>query len=728
MSYELRNYQKEAVSTALNRFENYRSPFILSLSVAAGKSLIIADICHKLDEPVLILQPSRELILQNYEKLKSYGVDDISMYSASVNSKEIAKYTYATIQSVYKKPELFKHFKYVLIDECFVAGTLVDGKPIEDYKVGDTVSSYNHTTGNIENKLVTRVIKKPSPNKLYCIKSQDRTIIVTPNHEIYTNNGYVRADKLNIGDVIYEKKIRLQQPEMRPVQKEDTGCYKIPQDNVFKDSEKIWYKWGKSILCGWRMWDEVYKRLCKVSISSQQNKRGYSQATGNKKGERHKAYLGYKPRAAWWKWENICTTIKTARSSRKRMDHGATCKDGTKKPLPNVLQDGYREPVLQTSNRSRWALSYFKRSDQKRQEEGEYVAESRVESIEIYEQGSYGKLGLSDGGDYVYCISVEDNRNFFANDLLVHNCDLLNMEQKSSMYHKFFKGLGDIKVCGLTATPYRAKRYATIDKIGNMSYATEFKLLNRFWPMYFKEIAYSKDIGELQEEGYVSRAEYYTQEDDDWDLLKVNSTGADFTEESLEHFADRKVRQMMEILPTLIKHKKVLFFCSSIRQATMVSNALSSAKITCPLITANTPKKERAQIVEDYKSGKIRFLANVSTLLAGFDVPDIDAIVMMRPTLSIRVLYQSLGRGLRLDPNDPNKVLSVYDLAGVTLRFGRVETLKIGYEDPEAALYGRFSPNILLSEVGRLDNVVLSSFRIKNEKMKNRLRGIAKRI
>lgn len=424
MSYTLRDYQKEAVSTALNRFENYRSPFILSLSVAAGKSLIIADICHKLDEPVLILQPSRELILQNYEKLKSYGVDDISMYSASVNSKEIAKYTYATIQSVYKKPELFKHFKYVLCDEC----------------------------------------------------------------------------------------------------------------------------------------------------------------------------------------------------------------------------------------------------------------------------------------------------------------DLLNMEQKSSMYHKFFKGLGDIKVCGLTATPYRAKRYATIDKIGNMSYVTEFKLLNRFWPMFFKEIAYSKDIGELQEEGYVSRAEYFTLEDDDWDLLKINSTGADFTEESLEHFADRKVRQMMEILPTLINHKKVLFFCSSIRQATMVSNALSSAKITCPLITANTPKKERAQIVEDYKSGKIRFLANVSTLLAGFDVPDIDAIVMMRPTLSIRVLYQSLGRGLRLDPNDPNKVLSVYDLAGVTLRFGRVETLKIGYEDPEAVMHGRFSPNILLSEVGRLDNVVLSSFRIKNEKMKNRLRGIAKRI
>jgi DNA repair protein RadD len=67
---------------------------------------------------VLILQPSKEILEQNYNKLKSYGIDDISIYSASLKSKEIAKYTYATIGSIYKKPELFSSFEYVIIDEC----------------------------------------------------------------------------------------------------------------------------------------------------------------------------------------------------------------------------------------------------------------------------------------------------------------------------------------------------------------------------------------------------------------------------------------------------------------------------------------------------------------------------------------------------------------------------------------------------------------------------------
>jgi DNA repair protein RadD len=125
--YELRDYQNRAVEKALNNFEKYANPFVLVLPTGSGKSLVISDICHKLNEPVLILQPTKEILAQNYEKLLSYGITDIGIYSASFNSKEINKFTYATIGSIYKKPELFKHFKYVLIDECH----LVNPKNLE---------------------------------------------------------------------------------------------------------------------------------------------------------------------------------------------------------------------------------------------------------------------------------------------------------------------------------------------------------------------------------------------------------------------------------------------------------------------------------------------------------------------------------------------------------------------------------------------------------------------
>ena len=118
--FTLRPYQSEAVAIALAHLWHTSAATngLMVLPTASGKSLVIADICHKLDAPVLILQPSKELLEQNYAKLQSYGITDIGIYSASKRTKEIAKFTYATIGSIIRKPELFDHFKYVIIDEA----------------------------------------------------------------------------------------------------------------------------------------------------------------------------------------------------------------------------------------------------------------------------------------------------------------------------------------------------------------------------------------------------------------------------------------------------------------------------------------------------------------------------------------------------------------------------------------------------------------------------------
>ena len=76
-------------------------------------------IADNLRKEVLILQPSKEILEQNMEKLKLYvPEDEIGVYSASAKRKDINKYTFATIQSIYKKPELFNHIGLVLVDEC----------------------------------------------------------------------------------------------------------------------------------------------------------------------------------------------------------------------------------------------------------------------------------------------------------------------------------------------------------------------------------------------------------------------------------------------------------------------------------------------------------------------------------------------------------------------------------------------------------------------------------
>ena len=91
---------------------------LLILPTGAGKSLVIADIAHRLNGPLLILQPQKEILEQNFEKLQSYGCWDCSIYSASVGVKDINRITFATIGSVMNHMDDFAHFENVIIDEC----------------------------------------------------------------------------------------------------------------------------------------------------------------------------------------------------------------------------------------------------------------------------------------------------------------------------------------------------------------------------------------------------------------------------------------------------------------------------------------------------------------------------------------------------------------------------------------------------------------------------------
>jgi DNA repair protein RadD len=96
----------------------------------AGKSLIIADIARQLDGKVMVLQPSKELLEQNYTKLSSYDIE-ASIYSASLKSKEVGQITFATIGSVANHMDLFDEFAAVIIDEAH--GTNAAGGQYKDF-------------------------------------------------------------------------------------------------------------------------------------------------------------------------------------------------------------------------------------------------------------------------------------------------------------------------------------------------------------------------------------------------------------------------------------------------------------------------------------------------------------------------------------------------------------------------------------------------------------------
>lgn len=92
-------------------------------------------------------------------------------------------------------------------------------------------------------------------------------------------------------------------------------------------------------------------------------------------------------------------------------------------------------------------------------------------------------------------------------------------------------------------------------------------------------------------------------------------------------------------------------------------------------MTGETPKKERERILEDFKSGKIKVIVNVGVLTTGFDFPELETVVLARPTKSLALYYQMVGRAIRPHPNKPEAW--IVDLCQNYRRFGRVEDMKI---------------------------------------------------
>lgn len=118
--YTPRPYQTAAIDAGVKHLLTGSGNGIIVCPTGGGKSLILAGIAHKLQQPTLIFQPTTEVLYQNLEKMSSYGYMP-TIFSASAGHKQVSEITFATIGSAVNKPDLFKKFKYVLIDECHLA-------------------------------------------------------------------------------------------------------------------------------------------------------------------------------------------------------------------------------------------------------------------------------------------------------------------------------------------------------------------------------------------------------------------------------------------------------------------------------------------------------------------------------------------------------------------------------------------------------------------------------
>lgn len=228
------------------------------------------------------------------------------------------------------------------------------------------------------------------------------------------------------------------------------------------------------------------------------------------------------------------------------------------------------------------------------------------------------------------------------------------------------KGNPNIRVLGMSATPFRlgSGYIFEMDEHGS--------LMDETVNPYFKKRLYTVGGEYLVSLGYLTKpiAGQIHAERYDTENIKVKSNGQ-FDQSSIDEAFVGHGKKTAGIVADVVNQanirqdKGVMFFASTVDHAKEVMASLPS--YNSALITGDTPKKERKQIINDFKNQKIRFLVNVSVLTTGFDAPHVSLVAILRATESASLLIQIIGRSLRLfDGKDDALIL---DYAGNIDRF-----------------------------------------------------------
>lgn len=264
--------------------------------------------------------------------------------------------------------------------------------------------------------------------------------------------------------------------------------------------------------------------------------------------------------------------------------------------------------------------------------------------------------------------------------VVIDELHLLNPKDTGSMFGQFLKGIGNPKVIGFSATPYRIfpTYFMGEDYRGNYGWVQRnsikvvTRVLDKKGGKFWDRILYSIDAGDLIRQGYLSPLQYVDKTTIRHEMIPLNKSKTEFDFDAYDSLITAKDQEVVDLVQEASnRHKAVLVFCNSIAQ----SNRLASYFKNARSISSQTKKKERAEIIEGFKSGQIQMVFNVGVLTTGFDMPSLDCIVMLRPTRSVALYYQMLGRGTRLYPGKTH--CTVYDWSGTLTTIGRLESIQL---------------------------------------------------
>lgn len=190
--------------------------------------------------------------------------------------------------------------------------------------------------------------------------------------------------------------------------------------------------------------------------------------------------------------------------------------------------------------------------------------------------------------------------------------------------------------------------------------------------LFFSEVVWGPKISELIEQGHLCPLVTKCSKAGKINCDNIEKKGGEFVAGA----ADKEVLFVLDQLvkdarERCVQRNKVMLFTPGIESAELAAFLLQEEGAR--VVSSKTDAAERKKTVEDFRAGKFKWLVNCMIFTEGFDVPDVDAIVLARPTQSATLYVQIVGRGLR--PAEGKGDCLILDYAQNAERFGPLDRM-----------------------------------------------------
>lgn len=231
--------------------------------------------------------------------------------------------------------------------------------------------------------------------------------------------------------------------------------------------------------------------------------------------------------------------------------------------------------------------------------------------------------------------------------LIIDECHRVSFEedtQYSQVISQLQAGSERLCILGLTATPYRL----------GMGWIyrqhVQKKIIRTEEERFFDKCLYELSLSYMIKNGFLTPPLRIDSPVASYDFSSLKLHGSRFVFSEIETL----LKDQKRITPVIIKNiidvsadrKGVMIFTSSINHAEEIMRSLPP--FLSAMVIGDTESRDREEIINAFKAQKIKYLVNVSVLTTGFDAPHVDVIALLRPTESVSLYQQIIGRGLRL--------------------------------------------------------------------------------